>query len=61
LETDSTGIIFSIYIDVYTAFVPYSPSYSFLTSYLFPLVSDPSGRTCSTHLFSDFAKERKKK
>jgi hypothetical protein len=55
----STGFFFfSIYIHMYTEFTPYSP---LLTSSPLPLVSTPWGRTCSVLLFSDFAKDRKKR
>jgi hypothetical protein len=43
---------------MYTEFTPYSP---LLTSSPLPLVSTPWGRTCSVLLFSDFAKDRKKR
>jgi hypothetical protein len=52
---------FSIYILVYTVFAPYSPSYTF--SHILPPPTANNarhpGKTCSTHLFSDFIKETK--
>jgi hypothetical protein len=62
LRTSFNRYFLSVYIQVYTVFALYSPSYT-----LSPLSPPPTGgkpptpgRTCSALLFSDFAKERKK-
>jgi hypothetical protein len=49
---------FSIYINVYTVFVPYSPSYNLSPLLPLPTTTNPPGRICSVLLFSDFVKEK---
>jgi hypothetical protein len=55
--TVSTGISFCIYAHVYTLFGPYSSLYPF-PCHLSPPTGQPSPRTCSALLFSNFVEEK---
>jgi hypothetical protein len=49
---------FSIYINVYTVFVPYSPTFT-ISPHPPPTGTNPLDKTCSAFLFSDSVKEKK--
>jgi hypothetical protein len=57
----SAGLIFPIYIQVYTVFAPYSPFYTFSPHDSPSHCTNSSDRTCSALLFSSFVKKINKR
>jgi hypothetical protein len=56
--TVSTGLIFSIFTHVHMVFALWSPSHTLATP--LPTGTNPPERTCSTLLFSNCVKDKKK-